>query len=263
MTSPLLSRIRLVAPWAFIAGAALASTACGMIVGIEDVTEIPTTTATSTCSPPECAPGQCGTATNDCGDVVLCGDCGVGEKCIMAACIKEADACKELMAECGKTTYQDMPIDCGMCSDPTLNCAPDNRCCALHTCLPNECGMVTDSCGTVDCPACMVPGEMCDDSTHTCVCASLGCAELNACGDTTDNCGKSLTCPACAMMDQTCFQGKCCTPNSSPCVSGNPVGSHCGMQDLGCGVMTDCGNCGVCPDGVTMGTCQVGVCMCP
>jgi hypothetical protein len=114
--------------------------------------------------------------------------------------------------------------------------------CEDATYCDDKCGAsLKDKCGVDrDCSTPCGDGRKCDGLR--CVCASSPTWCNGRCGDTTDNCGKSLPCGGCEAgpcdpVTHTCGG---CVPEDKPVTC---AGKACGFAKNNCGQDVDCGIC--------------------
>jgi hypothetical protein len=169
-----------------------------------------------------CGGKSCGTAINNCGQLVACGASG--------ACTTAGATCQ---------------ADGGCCADDGTACA-------------GKCGgvMVTNNCQQnvgcpVDCPA----GQACSNNL-CCVPEPLAttCAGV-LCGPKTNNCGQVVTCPDTCAAPQSCGGGGT-GPNGCGCT---PTTDNCGLKCAGTGT-NNCGQTVACTQDCDVFCCNGGYC---
>jgi hypothetical protein len=188
------------------------------------------------CRSEGCPSGTCGWQTDNCGDLLFCGECGpsCGEM--------GGDYCSQTGGCPSGYTSLGMSYDCGPC------------CQSLATCG----AMGGDHCSqTTVCPAGFNPlGPSFDCATccKTKPCTSTGCS-TGSCGWKTDNCGKSIYCGECAptcgaMGGDYCSQTNGC-PGGYSSVGQSSDCKRCCKANPSCGAMGGnyCSQTGSCPAG--------------
>lgn len=214
------------------------------------------------CVPKTCAQleAQCGTAPDQCGGTIACGDCPEGQtcgggganKCGTGTCTPKT--CAQLGASCGLVSDGcNDTLDCGSCPANEVcggGGTPNQCACVPSTCAAEgaECGSIPDGCGeTLSCGSCPA-GENCGGGGTPNVCGTepcipATCAQVGAeCGTIADGCGDTLSCGSCS-PPESCGGGgidnACgCTPTT--CAA---QGAACGSVSDGCGGTLQCGGC--------------------
>ena len=208
---------------------------------------------------------QCGLRQVGCGECEEAGKaCDEENRCV---CPVETDEqmCGRLGKQCGRFEGLDgcgtmRMADCGQCQEGVCN-QEMNLCsvCSTETnvqfCAKQgvDCGPTSglDRCGdvnSVDCGGCP-EDQTCDGGQ--CICPEPTCP-VGACGQVSNECGKSTQCGGCPQQGDSCVNNGCaCVPTSQAhlCAAGGLV---CGTHDL----VDHCGQtvraaCGECPAGKT------------
>ena len=180
---------------------------------------------------------QCGAADDGCGRFLDCDQLAgcdpVRQVCqgnVCVACASNPHQCAAVHAQCGT-----VPDNCGgdehFCGDCKAGehcggggdhvCGTDAGCIPKTTCLPGDCGGVSDGCnGTLQCP---------ERKTCTSYPGQCGNALSNGCGGTIQ-CG--------------CETGRVCNADGRCCYTCESQGWQCGdnLSD-GCGGTLKCGPC--------------------
>ncbi|MDD9946376.1 MAG: hypothetical protein OXU20_35350 [Myxococcales bacterium] len=211
------------------------------------------------CAPTTCEDrgAVCGTISDGCGGVMVCGTCEGGRICHAAShtCTELTDLCENAGLECGATVDAcGAPIACGTCGGGEVCNATTGTCgpCQPRTCedVEGACGEIPDGCGaTLTCDSCG-DGEACDAIVKHCLpCEPTTCEEAAVeCGTISDGCGATLDCDeelgGCG--DGLACVSNRCRPESLPL--------ECDLQMANCGEIShscsgEAVDCGVCPQG--------------
>lgn len=166
--------LRAAGAFLLLSGLVASTASCNLLLGIEDVTEIPPPGgggaggssaggAGGACVPATCDSlgWACGTTPDGCGSPLDCGQCESGYACNNNehTCVCQADSCENLLWECGSgLDHCGNELLCNDCPSPAV--CVDHGCCVPDTCdtVGWQCGSGDDGCGGVfTCPDCVDP----------------------------------------------------------------------------------------------------------
>jgi hypothetical protein len=223
------------------------------------------------CTPATCNADQCGSPTDPCtGATLSCGDCSTntdgrthcnGTTCCQPTTACNADQCGSPVDPCTGNA-----LSCGDCSgntDGRTHCNGTN-CCQPATCDTDQCGSPVDPC-TGNALSCGDCSTNTDGRTHcngTTCCQPATACPAGYCGNYTDPCtGNVIPCSAGCGVNQNCYDGRCCTPETCATVgtaSCKPISPGCGLAPitcLTCPLGSECISNGTC---CTPATCPAG-----
>jgi hypothetical protein len=242
------------------------STACGTSACTQSTTASQDDVCAA-CTPITSCPAgdNCGTISNGCGGMVVCGTpctapqtCGgggtanqCGSPCTPLTACPAGDNCGTISNGCGGT------LACGGACTAPETCGGGgaaNQCgspCTPLTACPagDNCGTISNGCGgTLACGgACTAPetcggGGAANQCGQMCVPLATCPAGLN-CGTMSDGCGGTINCGACT-TPQTCGGGGVANACGCAPLAACPAGQTCGSAPDGCGGTLSCGTCG-------------------